>query len=248
MATFESLEDSFLKKSSEQITTDFQASEKHRQEALANQTRDEDKYENIIKKKNVKMGLAAMLEQKIKSSREVASNTDQDAGEEDTTVFFSTESVRYEDVVAIPQTEVSEEDIQRFYPHEKYTDVYSAPETAIKDDVRFEDGNKYGDMLQNFEPNTATADDIPDGRSVSSISAPGEPSMNPDKDEVLHHIHQHNLKKSGDGLGPTEKPTFEETILDEETYLGSAGRRPEETTPQADIPQQTEGTAEDQTS
>jgi hypothetical protein len=220
MATFESLEDSFLKKSSEQITTDYQEAQKHKHDVMASQNPDEEKYENIIKKKDVKMGLAALLEQKIKSSRESTNAEASDTDESDTTVYFTSDSIRYEDAVAIPDTEVSSEDIQRFYPHEKYTDVYSEPENTIKDGARFEGGKKYGDMLQAFEPKTASADDIPDGRSISSISAPGEPSMNPSQGEVLQHIHERNLQQSSDQLGPTEKPTFEETVLDENTYLG----------------------------
>ena len=78
--------------------------------------------------------------------------------------------------------------------------------------------NKYGDMLQPFEPNTASADDIQSGRSVSSITAPGEPSMNPTKDEVLNHIHENNLKNSSDNLGPSEKPNYEETELSREEH------------------------------
>lgn len=224
MATFESLEDSFLKKSSEQITTDYQELQKHKQDALTSQSQDEEKYENIIKKKNIKIGLAALLEQKIKASRESTNAEEVDTEDSDGTAYFTSDSIRYEDAVAIPDTEVSSDDIQRFYPHEKYTDVYSAPENTIKDGVRFEGGKKYGDMLQAFEPKTASADDIPDGRSISSISAPGEPTMNPSREEVLNHIHENNLKNSNDNLGPAEKPNYEETELSREEHEASLQR------------------------
>jgi hypothetical protein len=217
MTNFESLEDSFLKKSSEQLSTDYQEAQKRQQTLKSEQEpKEDDKYENKIKQKDIRVGLAALLEEKIKQSRD-PNQVDKDNTEEDT-VFFSSSAIRYEDTVAIPNTEVDEDDIQRFYPHEKYNDVYTAPETTIKDGGRYEGKNRYGDMLQPFEPNTASAEDIQSGRSVSSITAPGEPSMNPTRDEVLNHIHENNLKNSSDNLGPSEKPNYEETELSREEH------------------------------
>jgi hypothetical protein len=177
MSTFESLEDSFIKKSAEPMGTDFQEIQRRRQEAAATHNAGSEKYEDTLKKKSVVSGLAAMLEEKIKNAREESptegnENEDVDA-DVDNTVTFTTSSIRYEDEVMIPQNEVSEEDIQRFYPHEKYNDVFVSPENSLKESPRFAEKNKYGDMINQFEPRTASEDDITEGRSISTIAAPG---------------------------------------------------------------------------
>jgi hypothetical protein len=228
MSTFESLEDSFIKKSSEGMGTDFDEAQRSQYEAEKARTNVEETYEETLKKKNVKSGLAAMFEEKLKNARESVETSANDSEESDNTVTFTTNSVRYEDEVMIPQNEVSEEDIQRFYPHEKYNDVFISPDnTPVKEDVRFAETNKYGDMLNQFEPRTAAAEDITEGRSVSSISAPGEPSMNPSEDEVLEHIKTHRQKKSETILTETDdisstKGEAKETELTEDTYLNTA--------------------------
>ena len=113
MTNFESLEDSFLKKSSEQLSTDYQEAQKRQQTLKSEQEPKEDeKYENKIKQKDIRVGLAALLEEKIKQSRD-PNQIDKENTEEDT-VFFSSSAIRYEDSVAIPNTEVDEDDIQRF--------------------------------------------------------------------------------------------------------------------------------------
>ena len=69
MASFESLEDNFLKKASDPVQTDFEKVQHQRHVQSDSGKPDEDKYENIIKKKDAKLGLAALLDQKIKQSK-----------------------------------------------------------------------------------------------------------------------------------------------------------------------------------
>lgn len=227
MASFESLEDNFLKKASDPVQTDFEKVQHQRHVQSDSGKPDEDKYENIIKKKDAKLGLAALLDQKIKQSK-VDNQKNDESKAEDNTVFLSSSMLRYEDAVAIPQNEVSEDDIQKFYPHEKYNDAFTSPENTIKDGARFEGGNRYGDMLQAFEPKTASADDISGNRSVSSISAPGEPPMNPTDEDVFRHIEEHRQQKNIDNLPPAQSANYEETELSREEHEANLRRIAEE--------------------
>ena len=227
MSTFESLEDSFLKKSSDPIGTDFQEIQRRKAEATQAGNPTKETYEASLKKKRVVSGLAEMLEAKLKNARETDQEVTEEESDESTTVTFVTTSVRYEDEVMIPQNEVSEEEVQRFYPHEKYNDVFTSPDEALKEAPRFAEKNKYGDMINQFEPKTASEDDITEGRSVSTIAAPGEPSMNPSDSEVLEHIKSHRQKRgervySAADDSSISKSEPKETELDEATYL--AGR------------------------
>jgi hypothetical protein len=220
MSTFESLEDSFLKKSSEPIGTDYQEIQRRKAEATQAGNPAKELYEDSLKKKSVVSGLAAMLEAQLKTAREreQEDTENESESEESTTVTFVTNSVRYEDEVMIPQNEVSEEDIQRFYPHEKYNDVYTSPEEALKESPRFEERNKYGDMINQFEPKTASEDDISEGRSISTITAPGEPSMNPSSDEVMKHIAEYKQRTNVDNLPRPESANYKETELSKEEH------------------------------
>ena len=70
MSTFESLEDSFLKKSSEPIGTDYHEIQRRKAEATQAGNPAKELYEDSLKKKSVVSGLAAMLEAQLKTARE----------------------------------------------------------------------------------------------------------------------------------------------------------------------------------
>lgn len=228
MGTFESLEDSFNEKASQPINTDFEEMQKRKLAMSEEQAAGKETYEDKLRKKNIVSGLAAMFEARLKNASQNTQESDED---NEGTVTFSTNTLRYEDQITIPQNEVSEEDIQRFYPHEKYNDVHIEPTNTIKEEARHNTENKYGDMLNQFEPKVASEDDITEGRSISSMTAPGEPSMNPSTDEVMRHIDAHRQKKSErvisetDEIAPT-KSEPKETILDEESYLNVGNTQP----------------------
>ena len=222
MGTFESLEDNFSEKASQSINTDFEEMQKRKLAMSEDQAASKETYEDKLRKKTLVSGLAAMFEARIKNVSQSPQDSDED---NDDTITFASNTVRYEDQITIPQNEVSEEDIQRFFPHEKYNDVHVEPTNIIKEEVRHDTENKYGDMLNQFEPRTASEDDITEGNSISSLTAPGEPSMNPSNDEVLKHIESHRQKKSEEVL---TKSDAQETILEEDTYLTLPA---EETTP-----------------
>ena len=141
MGTFESLEDSFDEKASKSINTDFEEIQKRKLAAADEQNAGRDTYEDSLRKKNIVSGLAAIFEAQLKnvSRGERASDDDNDE-----TLSFATDTVRYEDQITIPNNEVSEEDIQRFYPHEKYNDVNVEPSNVIIDEGRHDPVNKYG--------------------------------------------------------------------------------------------------------
>jgi hypothetical protein len=228
MGTFESLEDSFNEKASQPVNTDFEEMQKRKLAMTEAQNAGKETYEDKLRKKNIVSGLAAMFEARLKNVSQ-----DNEASDDDTngTVTFTTNTLRYEDQITLPQNEVSEEDIQRFYPHEKYNDVHIEPTNTIKDDTRHDTENKYGDTLSQFEPRVASENDITEGRSISSLTTPGEPSMNPSADEVMRHIDTHRQKKServiseaGDITSTKSDP--KETILDEESYLNVGNTRP----------------------
>lgn len=223
MGTFESLEDSFNEKASQPVNTDFEEMQKRKLAMSEEQTAGKETYEDKLRKKNIVSGLAAMFEARLKNISQESQDSDED---NEATITFPTNTLRYEDQITIPQNEVSEEDIQRFYPQEKYNDVHIEPTNSIKDEARHDTENKYGDMLNQFEPRVASEDDISEGRSISSLASPGEPSTNPSADEVGQHIEAHRQKKServvsNIGEGSAGKSEPKETILDEASYLKS---------------------------
>ena len=225
MGTFESLEDSFNEKAAQPISTDFDEIQKRKLAMSEKHAEGKETYEDTLRKKNIVSGLAAIFESRLKNAtRAKEENSEDQEAAADDTLTFATSTIRYEDQITVPTPEVSEEDIQRFYPHEKYNDVHIEPTNTIKEEPRHDTTNKYGDMLDQFEPRIASEDDINEGRSISSISAPQEPNRNPSEDEVLRHIETHRQNKGErtfsdhENITPT-KSEPKETILEEASYL-----------------------------
>tara|TARA_B100000900_G_C20429649_1_gene654416 strand:- start:42 stop:803 length:762 start_codon:yes stop_codon:yes gene_type:complete len=186
--TFESLEDNFMKNIKEPVKTDAQQAFEQKKQA-SEQSADKETYEDKLNKKAVIGGLAALFQEKVKSLRK-----EENAEESDSTVFISTENVKYGDQFQDATNYVSEEDIQQFLPGDVYNDSIKEPdlnEGKVEFDQRHTPGNKYAENLE-FEPSIASESDISPQSSISrSIDAD-----NPQEDEhIMEKVAEHRAKK-----------------------------------------------------
>jgi hypothetical protein len=186
--TFESLEDNFMKNIKEPVKTDAQQAFEQKKQ-ISEQNTDKETYEDKLTKKAVVGGLAALFQEKVKSSHE-----DENTDESDSSVFISTENVKYGDQFQDATNYVSEEDIQKFIPGDVYNDSIKEPslnEGKIEFDQRHNPVNKYAENLE-FEPSIASDSDISPQSSISrSIDADS-----PREDEhIMERVAEHRAKK-----------------------------------------------------
>jgi hypothetical protein len=196
MSSFENLEDNFQKKAQDPIKTDQQKMHEHNQMLADRVFEDKAKYEESITNSPVVAGLAAMFQQRL----EEVTNQGHEDGDSDGTVTFATDNmVRYGDETGVPENQVSEEDIQRFMPGDRYGETVTdaTNNNTIREDAgRHNEGTKYGDGFV-VEHHTASVRDIsPKNRPMAEREVEG---MSPDRttdDEITQHIMDYRIQKA----------------------------------------------------
>jgi hypothetical protein len=237
--TFESLEDNFMKNIKDPVKTDAQRAFEN-QKQTSEQAADKETYEDKLTKSVVVGGLAALFQETLKASQE--SKDVEDEEETSSTVFVSTENVRYGDQFQEPTNYVSEEDIQKFMPGDSYNDTIKEPELEegkVEFDQRHSPGNKYEQNLE-FEPSIASDTDISPQSSISKSVGADNPHQD---DHIMEKVAEHRAQKrafqentwkpGGEyNVGPTisdahiqppaeNTKTFQETELDREEHTAS---------------------------
>lgn len=184
--SFESLEDNFLKKANEPVKTDVQHDSFKKQ--TEKESDNKETYEDNLVKKQVIGGLAALFQETIKNSAE------QKDGNQDSTVFVATDSIRYGDNFVDATNYVEAKDMPKFMPGDTYNESIKEPELEDGDvhfDQKHSSTNKYNDNLS-IEPNVAKETDIHRQSSISKSVNAEQPYTD---DEMLSKINEHNEKK-----------------------------------------------------
>jgi hypothetical protein len=184
--SFDSLEDNFLKKANDTIKTDVQKEVEFNQKEVSGD--EKITYEDDVKKNKVIGGLAALFQKTIKQAKE------QENDDSDSTVYMSTDNVKYSDNFIDATNYVSEKDIQRFMPGDIYNDSIKEPELEngkVQIDQRHSPVNKYDDTLE-FEPSIASEKDISPQSSISRSLDADTPLTD---DDISKKIIEHNNKK-----------------------------------------------------
>lgn len=202
--SFESLEDNFMKKVNEPVKTDVQQTADMQKTAADSENKET--YEDNLTKKQAIGGLAALFQETIKNS-----NADESSNS-DTTVFISTDNIRYGDNFTDPTNYVDEKDIQKFMPGDTYNESIKEPDLdkgEVQFDQKHSPGNKYDDNLS-IEPNVAKESDIHRQGSISKSVNADEPYSDED---MLNKIGEHNKKK--------QKQFSENTWSSDNAYTGT---------------------------
>ena len=192
--TFESLEDNFMKNIKDPVKTDAQQAFEN-QKQTHEPADDKETYEDKLTKSAVVGGLAALFQETIKASRDV--DTKGEDGDEDktsSTVFVSTENVKYGDQFQEPTNYVSEEDIQKFMPGDLYNDSIREPELEegkVEFDQRHSSDNKYEQNLE-FEPTIASEADISPQSSISKSVGADSPHQD---ESIMERVAEDRAKK-----------------------------------------------------
>ena len=158
--SFESLEDSFIKKANEPIKTDVQSNIDVEKKISTNEN-DKETYEDKVVKKQVIGGLAALFQEKLQQTK--------DSDNSNESIFISTENIKYGDKFTDATNYIPDEDVQKYSPIDSYNDSVVEPQITEENsdiDQRHTPNNKYDDTLT-FEPSIASEKDILPNSSIS---------------------------------------------------------------------------------